>query len=72
MSYPVRMEGLVQMDRSHERKIFTLKLAKSKQYATQTITNALYADDTALLVNKPTQDESQLHSCKWLVALASV
>ena len=41
-----------------------LKQAKerSKRYLTQTITDADYADDIALLANTPTQAETLLHS----------
>ena len=41
---------------------FTLKKAKSRQYPVQTIMDADYADDIALLANTPTQTESQLYS----------
>ena len=37
---------------------FTLAKARSRRYPTQTITDADYADDIALLANKPTQAES--------------
>ena len=38
------------------------KKARSTPYLTQTITDADYADDIALLANTPTQAEFQLHS----------
>ena len=41
---------------------FILKKAKSRQYPAQTITDADYADDIALLANSPTKAELQLHS----------
>ena len=41
---------------------FTLKKAKTRRYPVQTITNADYADDIALLANTPTQSESRQHS----------
>ena len=41
---------------------FTIKKARSKWYLTETITDADYADDLALLVNTSTQAESLLHS----------
>ena len=40
---------------------FTLKKARSRRYLTQTITDADYADDKALLANTPTQAESRLN-----------
>ena len=41
---------------------FTLKKARNKRYPTETITNADYADDIALLANTPSQAESLLYS----------
>ena len=41
---------------------FTQEKAKSRIYSAQTITDADYADDIALLTNTPTQAESLLHS----------
>ena len=38
------------------------KLTMERRYPTQTITDADYADDIALLVNTPAQAESQRHS----------
>ena len=40
----------------------TLAKARSRRYPTQTITDADYADDIALLVNTPASAESLLHS----------
>ena len=41
---------------------FKLTKEKSKRYPAQTITDAGYADEMALLANAPTQDETRLHS----------
>ena len=44
---------------------FTLKKkkkARSRQYAAETVTDADYVDDLALLANTPVQTESLLHS----------
>ena len=41
---------------------FILKKARSRRYPAQTITDADYADDIALLANTPVQAESLLHS----------
>ena len=41
---------------------FKLAKEKSRGYPTQTITDADYADDIALLTNTPAQAECQLHS----------
>ena len=41
------------------------KLAKEKRHTAQTITDADYADDIALLANTPTQTETLLHSLEW-------
>ena len=43
---------------------FTLKKTISKRYPAETITDADYADDIAVLANTPTQAESLLHSLK--------
>ena len=40
---------------------YTLEKAKSKRYPARSITGADYADDKALLANKPTQAESLVH-----------
>ena len=40
---------------------FTLKTARSTRHTAQTTTDTDYADDIVLLVNTPTQAESQLH-----------
>ena len=51
-------------------KYDSFKLAKkrSRRYPTQTITDANYADDIALLANTPAQAESLLHSLKQAAA----
>ena len=41
---------------------FNMAKEKSRRYPPQTIREADYADDIALLVNAPTQTESLLHS----------
>ena len=41
---------------------FYTKKTRSGRYPAETITDADYADDIALLANAPTQAESQLHS----------
>ena len=46
---------------SRKENVFTLEKASSRRYPTQTITDADYADDIALLANTPTQAESFLH-----------
>ena len=43
---------------------FKLAKEKRRRYPTQTITDANYADDIALLANTPDQAESRLHSLK--------
>ena len=43
---------------------FKLGKERSRSYPTQTITDADYADDIAILVNTPTQAETLLHSLK--------
>ena len=43
-------------------KGFKLTKRRSKRYPAQTITDAVYADDIALLANTPTQAETHLHS----------
>ena len=45
-----------------EENGFKLVKEKSRRYPAQTITDADYADDIALLTNTPAQAESQLHS----------
>ena len=40
--------------------------ARSRQYPTETITNADYADNLALLANTPAQAKSLLHKLKSL------
>ena len=41
---------------------FTLKKQRSRRYSAQTIMDADYIDDIALLTNTPNQAESLLHS----------
>ena len=41
---------------------FKLAKERSRRYPAQTITDANYADDIALLINTPTQTETLLHS----------
>ena len=41
---------------------FKLTKERSRRYPTPTITDAVYADDIALLANAPTEAETQLHS----------
>ena len=43
------------------RLYFKLVKERSRRYPAQTITDANYADDIALLANSPTQDESLIH-----------
>ena len=38
---------------------------RSRRYLAQTITDADYADDIALLANSPAQAETLLHSLEW-------
>jgi len=45
-----------------KEKGFTLKKARSRRYPAQTVTDADYADDLALLADTPAQAESLLHS----------
>ena len=42
--------------------VFSLIKVKSRRYPVQTITDACYADDNALLTNTPAQAESLLHN----------
>ena len=41
---------------------FKLENERSRRYSAQTITDANYADDIALLANTPTQSKTLLHS----------
>ena len=50
------------MDRFNKRKWLYTKKARSRRYPAQTITDADYAEDTALPANTSAQAESQLHS----------
>ena len=47
---------------------FKLAKKRSRRYSVQTIMDADYADDIALLANAPTQTESLLHSLEWAAA----
>ena len=47
---------------------FKLAKERSKRYPAQTITDADYASDIALLTNKPAQAEALLHSLQWTAA----
>ena len=49
-------------------KCFDLTKERSKRYLAQTITDADFADDIALLSNAPAQAESLLHSLERAVA----
>ena len=53
--------------RSNKRKWFHMKKARSRQYLTETMTDADYADDLALLKNTPVQNESLLNSLEQTV-----
>ena len=44
---------------------FELTKKRSRRYPTKTITDADYADDTAILANTPSQAETLLHSLEW-------
>ena len=46
---------------------FTLKKLRSRRYPSQTITDADFADDTALLANTSSQSGSLLHSLEQAV-----
>ena len=50
------------VNRSNKRKWFHSKKAWSRQYPEETITDANYADDLALLLNTSAQVNSRLHS----------
>ena len=47
---------------------FKLAKERSRRYSIQTITDADYADDIALLTNTPAQAETLLHSLEWAAA----
>ena len=47
---------------------FKLAKERSRRYPTQTITDADYADDIALLVDTPTQAETLSHDLEWAAA----
>ena len=44
---------------------FKLTKERSRRYPAQTITDADYVDEIALLANTPPQVETQLHSLEW-------
>ena len=44
---------------------FKLAKERSRRYPAQTIMDADYADDLALLANSPTSAESLLHNLEW-------
>ena len=48
-----------------KEKGFTLAKVRSWRHPTQTITDADYADDTALQANTPARAESLLHTLEW-------
>ena len=50
------------VDRSNERKWLYIGKSKKQMIPAQTMTNADYADDKALLANTPAQAESSLHN----------
>ena len=47
---------------------FKLTKERSRRYPAQTITDADYANDIALLANAPTQAETLLHNLEWAAA----
>ena len=47
---------------------FKITKKRSRRYPAQTIADADYADDIALLVNAPAQAETLLHSLEWVAA----
>ena len=47
---------------------FKLAKERSRRYPTQTITDADYMDDIALIANTPTQVDSLLYSLEWAAA----
>ena len=47
---------------------FKLTKERSRRYPAQTITDADYTDDIALLANTPAQAKTLLHSLKWAAA----
>ena len=47
---------------------FKLTKERSRRYPTQTIMDAYYANNIALLANAPTQAETLLHSLEWAAA----
>ena len=61
MKYVIETELPTSIDLMKENG-FTLKRVRSRRYPAQTITDADYVDDIALMVNTPTQAESLLRS----------
>ena len=57
LDYVLRMSSDKMKDNS-----FKLTKERSRRYLTHTITDALYADDIALLASTPNQAETLLHS----------
>ena len=51
-----------------KEKGFKLTKERNRRYPTQTITDANYTDDIALLANTPAQAETQLHSLEQAAA----
>ena len=47
---------------------FKLVTERSRRYLTQTITDAYYVDDIAILANTPAQAETKLHILEWAAA----
>ena len=47
---------------------FKLAKERSRRYPAHTITDTVYADDIALLVNTTAQAETLLHSLEWVAA----
>ena len=47
---------------------FELTKKRSRRYPAETITDADYADDIAILTNTPNQAETLLHSLEWAAA----
>ena len=50
------------VNRSKKENDFTLKRTRSRQYPTETLIDADYADDLVLLANIPDQTKSLMHS----------
>ena len=63
LDYVLRMSIDIMKDNG-----FKLTKERSRRYLTQTIMDAEYADDIALLANTPTQAETLLRSLEWAAA----